>query len=174
MMDEYTISMFIDDELDLDEKIEFVENIHEDAAFKNEAIKLLKQEKELSQDLVEQIPAVSLDLPARRRPPVSIPFTIATAALAVTVVLLTFVLLVQQQTGPSPYRFVLYQPDAGRAEIAGSFTGWQRLPMNELGTTGYWEIQLDLSKGEHRYSYILEGDKRIADPTVLTLSLIHI
>ena len=170
-MDEYIISMFIDDELDLDEKIDFVEKAHESEEFKNETISLLNQEKELRCDPVEHIPAVTVPMLARKRHPVFIPFTIATAALAVTVVILTFVLLLQYQTGTSSYRFVLYQPDTARAEIAGSFTDWQRLPMNELGTSGYWEIQLNLPKGEHRFSYILEGNKRIADPTVLTREL---
>jgi len=167
-MDEYIISMFIDDELDLDEKIEFVEKVHKSAVFKDETISLLTQEKHLRQEPVEHIPSVSLPVRKKRMSAAFIPFTIATAALAVTVVILTFVLMIQQQTTPSTYRFVLYQPETARAEIAGSFTDWQRLPMNELGTSGYWEIQLDLPRGEHRYSYILEGDKHIADPTVLT------
>ena len=40
--------------------------------------------------------------------------------------------------------------------------------MKKMGTTGYWEITLDLGQGEHRYSYILESDEQIPDPTVMT------
>ena len=35
-MKDYMISMFIDDELDFDEKIELVESVYGDAAVKNE------------------------------------------------------------------------------------------------------------------------------------------
>jgi hypothetical protein len=41
-MTEHFISMFIDDELDLDEKIEFVETLHSDASYKTEAVTLLR------------------------------------------------------------------------------------------------------------------------------------
>ena len=61
---------------------------------------------------------------------------------------------------------MLYRPDVQQAEIAGSFTGWQPRPLRRLGASGYWEIVLDLPEGEHRFAYILEGSRRIADPTV--------
>ena len=38
------ISMFIDDELDYDEKIEFVEEVHADVTVKEEILSLLKQD----------------------------------------------------------------------------------------------------------------------------------
>jgi hypothetical protein len=40
--------------------------------------------------------------------------------------------------------------------------------MKRVGTSGYWEVTLDLPEGEHRFSYILEGNRRLADPTILT------
>ena len=40
MMQDYLISMFIDDELNLDNKIEFVETVHEDRKFKDETVDL--------------------------------------------------------------------------------------------------------------------------------------
>ena len=67
-----------------------------------------------------------------------------------------------------PYRFVLYQPDAGQVELAGSFSGWKTLPMKKMGISGYWEVIVDLYPGEHHYSYIIEGSRRIPDPTILT------
>lgn len=42
-MKDYLISMFIDNELDLDEKIIFVETVHDEQAFKDEAIDLLSR-----------------------------------------------------------------------------------------------------------------------------------
>lgn len=70
-----------------------------------------------------------------------------------------------------PYRFVIYQPGTARAEIAGSFTGWQALPMKRTGSGGYWEITLDLPQGVHRFSYILDQNRRTADPTIPTREL---
>ena len=52
------ISLFIDDELDLDDKLSFVETVHAEAVFKNEAIELLNQEKMLRADGVERVPEV--------------------------------------------------------------------------------------------------------------------
>ncbi len=40
--------------------------------------------------------------------------------------------------------------------------------MNKIGTSGYWEITLNLIEGEHRFTYILEGREPFADPTILT------
>jgi 1,4-alpha-glucan branching enzyme len=67
-----------------------------------------------------------------------------------------------------PYRFVIYQPDAEKVEITGSFISWDTIPMKKMGASGYWEIVVDLDQGEHRYSYILENGERIPDPTILT------
>ena len=44
-MKDSLISLYIDNELDLDEKIEFVEAVHHDVSLKDEAIDLLTQEK---------------------------------------------------------------------------------------------------------------------------------
>ena len=168
-MSEYIISMFIDDELGLDDKIEFVEKVHDSKGFKDETVALLHQEKQLRMDPAAQAPKVAAAFPARHRFRVFHPAYVATAALAVALIILSFTFVVQQQTaGPSPYRFVIYQPDVSQVEITGSFTDWQRVPMNALGTSGYWEISMDIPRGEHRFTYILEGEKRFADPTILT------
>ena len=65
------------------------------------------------------------------------------------------------------HRFVIYQPGVEQVEITGSFTDWRSLPMTRAGTGDYWEITIDVPVGEHRFSYILEGDQRLADPTIL-------
>jgi len=67
-----------------------------------------------------------------------------------------------------PHRFVIYKPDISRAEITGSFSDWQPIPMTRLGSSGYWEAVLDLPRGEYRFSYILDGEQGIPDPTILT------
>ena len=38
--------------------------------------------------------------------------------------------------------------------------------MQRIGSSGYWEINLPVPSGEHRFAYILDGDRRISDPTL--------
>jgi hypothetical protein len=166
-MKDYMISMFIDDELNLGEKIEFVESVHADAAFKNETLGLLRQEIRIGSPVVRRVPVIDV----KTRPKVSFSFLRPAASfaagLAAALVILFFA-LPEQKISSIPYRFVIYQPDVEQVDITGSFNGWNTLPMKKMGTTGYWEITLSLEQGEHRYSYILESDKQIPDPSVMT------
>ena len=57
-MEDYLISAYIDNELDLDEKIDFVNTVHENKVFKDETVDLLHQEKMLRTPPVERIPAL--------------------------------------------------------------------------------------------------------------------
>ena len=66
-MKDELISMFIDDEMNLDEKIDFVEQVHTNAAFKASTIEFLHLEKDLRGDVVAQVPEVSI--PARKTAP---------------------------------------------------------------------------------------------------------
>ena len=166
-MKDYMISMFIDDELDFDEKIELVESVHADAAVKNEIVHLLQQEKLIRSPVVNRIRVVEADV----RPELSIYFWRLAAPFAsglAAALIIMFFVLPEQKISSVPYRFVVYQPDVNQVDITGSFTGWKTLPMKKNGATGYWEITLDLQQGEHRYSYILESEVQIPDPSVLT------
>ena len=169
-MKDELISMFIDDEMELDEKIEFVEQVHTDAAFKASTIEFLQLEKDIRGDVVVQVPEVSV--PARKTAPrVFRPVHLAAASLAAAAALLIFLFWPVRQGAPmpnEPYRFVLYRPDVAEAAIAGDFTGWGQVPLQRIGSSGYWEITLDLPRGEHRYIFILGGTTRVPDPTVMT------
>ena len=82
--------------------------------------------------------------------------------------LILFFILVHPQDLPVlANRFIIFQPDTKQVELAGSFTGWQRIPMVQIGNSGYWELKLPVSEGEHRFAYFLDNDRRIADPTIL-------
>ncbi|MGC9325255.1 MAG: glycogen-binding domain-containing protein [Desulfomonilia bacterium] len=167
-MTEHMISMFIDDELDLDDKIQFLEEIHRNEQFKNETQDFLRLEKTLRSEAVEAVPEVSVPLTGKALPFALLrPVNLAVMTMAVAVVILSFALLVQHQESLVPYRFVLYQPDTDTVEVAGSFTGWERVSMNRVGKSGYWELTLDLPQGDHRFVYFLEGDQRTLDPTIL-------
>ena len=165
-MKDYLISSYIDDELDLDEKIEFVETVHEQVAFKDEAVDLLHQEKQVRGEVVDRVPAVALT--EKHRSAISFwrPAGIFAAGLAAVLLVMFFVTPQPEQVMSATHRFVLYQPDASRVEITGSFLDWQAVPMKKTGTSGYWEAVLEVPAGEHRLCYILEGGRRIPDPTI--------
>jgi hypothetical protein len=176
-MKNYLISLFIDNELNLDEKIDFVENTHGDQVFKDEAIGLLKQEKLLHAEMVHRVPQVQAV--EEKEPWKELLFTwLRPAGLFATGLALGAVLLlVRPSIDPppvlstvanveTPYRFVIYRPDASQAEIIGTFTGWQPVSMKKIGASGYWSLTLDLGEGEYQYSYVVEGGQQITDPTV--------
>jgi hypothetical protein len=168
MMQNYLISMFIDDELDLDNKIEFVETVHENRDFKDETIDFLQQEKMVRADVVDHLPDVKFPQKEKLGLPLWRPLTIFASGLAAALILVAFFIHPAKEPLSAAHRFVIYQPGAEQVEIAGSFTGWHTLPMNRAGNSDYWEITLDVPAGEHRFSYILEGDRRLADPTILS------
>lgn len=166
---DYLASMYIDNEMNLDEKRRFVERVRADHAFCALTLSLLEQEKLLREPLVPAEPVLDKNWhPPLRRVVSRLLKPIAFAAAGFTVAMLLFL------THPDDHealkgskRFVLFEPAADRVELAGSFTGWQRLAMRRIGDTGYWELNLAIPSGEHRFVYILDGHRRMADPTLL-------
>jgi hypothetical protein len=170
-MSEHLISQYIDDELDLDDKIGFVEIVHAEKRFKDETVALLRQEKRLREEAVHAVPDFRLpDFQLKeRRSPWKLRRLRPLAAMAAGLAAAAFVLIAlwpSPEIPLRPFRFVLYQPEAGSVELAGSFTGWNKIPLRHAAGSGYWEITLELPPGEHRFSYIVEGGRRLADPTV--------
>jgi hypothetical protein len=165
-MNDQLISMYIDDELSLDDKIDFIEIVHENKGFKDDALNLLRQEKLIRADVVENMPALSI---REHTTPWHLklfkPFAAVAAGLAAAAVL-RFIFLSAPEPTLRPYRFVIYQPEAERVELAGSFSGWKKIPLKHAGNSGYWEITLELPEGDHRFSYIIEDDRRLTDPTI--------
>ena len=166
-MQDYLISMFIDDELDLDNKIEFVETVHSDRNFKDETVGFLRQEKVICAEVVDDIPPVKVQLKEKAGFPLWRPMAIFASGLAAALILFFFTQPPKEQLSTA-HRFVIYQPGVEQVEITGSFTDWRVLPMNRAGSSDYWEVTIDVPAGEHRFSYILEGDQRLTDPTILT------
>ena len=176
-MNDLLISMYIDDELDLDEKITFVQTIHSDGEFSRLAEELLVQEKALRQEITLPLPA-AISLPQQSLRDklaklLTLPSGLPLATLVATTALLcVFLFFGGQDRKQAPvgheiaYRFVLYNPELTKAEIIGSFSNWQPLQMEKIGTSGYWAITVKLPEGEHAYSYLLDSRERITDPTV--------
>jgi len=165
-MKDYLISSYTDDELNLDEKIEFVETVHENVSFKDEAVDLLYQEKLIRGKVVDRTPVVSFRAKRSFFIPLWRPTGIFAAGLAVALLVMFFVTPRQEQSMLTTHRFVIYQPDVAQVEITGSFLGWNAVPMQRSGTSGYWEAVLKVPAGEHRLCYIIEGRERIPDPTI--------
>jgi hypothetical protein len=166
----YLISMFIDDEMDLDEKIGFVKKVHEEDDFYDESLELLEQEKLIRSTPVDSVPLIRpkekkswFDLFLLR------PYRLLAPAGAMAAVIILLIFSLQEEAPVSiNHRFIIYEPEVSKVEISGSFTDWKVLQLKRIGSTGYWQIELDIPKGEHRYTYILEERERVADPTILT------
>jgi hypothetical protein len=170
-MKEEWISAFIDNELELDEKIGFVETVHADRAFKDETVELLEQERLLRGAPVGRIPPVVSPMPAPAPFKWLRPLILGLGSVAV--LLMVWIHLDPRSETPMPvlaktHRFVIYYPGIEKAEISGSFTDWRPVEMERVGTSGYWEALLKVAVGEHRFAYILDGNKQIPDPTVRT------
>ena len=170
MPNEFLISLFIDDELDLKEKAAMVRCLGSDPAFVRQTLSFLELEQSLRAPATETIP-LPRDISKPRRLPAAAFLRVAAAFLVVVCasVFGVYHWTSSPEKAPSPVsqRFVIYLPQADRVEIAGTFTSWKRLPLNRLGSSGYWEINLNLKQGEHRFSYIVGGDRAMADPTIL-------
>jgi hypothetical protein len=164
MKDEF-ISLFIDDAMTLDEKIEFIELIHTDKAYKDDTVLFLQQESTLRSDVTQTTPVV--DIGAGTRFNVYIRRTWGYLATAAATACIIFFLTFQSPvTATVPFRFVLYQPEAKQVQLSGSFTDWQAVTMNRIGDSGYWDITVGIPRGEHQFSYILNGEKTLADPSI--------
>ena len=172
-MDDSLISLFIDDEMDLDDKIVFVETVHSSRQFSLDAVALLEQEKLLHQLPARMPAAVMAGL--QEQPSFSWfrsfrswwqPMT--GFATAVALMGLGFLLMPTQPppVPPAEQRFVLYLPQASQAKIVGTFTDWSPVAMHKVGTSGYWSLTLKVPQGEHRYSYLVEEGNRMVDPTI--------
>lgn len=163
-MKEELISLFIDDELDVDGKTDFVETIHADPVFAKETLDFLRQEKLLitPQPINLPMPHVSS---LRRLWSFDWPFKALSAGLSAAMICLVL-LWPTSQPPKILHRFVIYEPGVERAEIVGSFSRWKPLSMKSPGRNGYWEVSIELPPGEYEYSYFLDGNKSVADPTV--------
>jgi hypothetical protein len=170
-MNDILISLYIDNELNLDEKITFVETVHADQAFTDETVALLRQEQRL-----RQVPTMCL------APPLTIQATAPSrwqrlttwlkplVGCTVAAVAVALMLLVLRPDTSAPqaewHRFVVYLPEARQPRIIGTFTDWRPVALEPVGGSGYWTLTLKVPEGEHRYSYLVGDDRQIADPTV--------
>jgi hypothetical protein len=165
---DYFCSMYIDNEMDLDEKRRFVKLIRSDKAFYAQTLALLEQEERLRRALREAAARPKKRwLPSVRHVWLRLFKPLAFGAAGFAAAVLMFFSL-PDDPGPAmrSNRFILFEPAADQVELVGSFTGWRRVAMQRIGESGYWELKLDVPSGEHRFAYILDGHRPMADPTL--------
>lgn len=170
---DYLCSMYIDNELNLEEKVQFIEKIRSEEEFFQETVVLLDQEKLLRtqpEKLKLLVPAETRIHPDLKRWIGNLfrPMIYAGAGFALaTLILFNLTTDATDATDQltTAGRFVIFEPAVSRVELTGTFNGWQRMEMKQIGNTGYWELNLGLPAGEHRFAYILDGSRRMADPT---------
>ena len=167
------ISQFIDDELSLSEKSDFIRWLQEDAKRMNEMLEFLKQEMVLRTPLRldRQMPPLT-DLRSKRswldwfRWKHLVP-----VAAAIALLIGIWYRPIPLPNGPSvsvpvSHRFVIYAPEGRQVEIAGTFSDWRPVPMHRIGAHGYWELVLPMQPGEYRYTIMIDRNIRMPDPTV--------
>ncbi|MBE0585231.1 MAG: hypothetical protein IH612_15910 [Desulfofustis sp.] len=180
-MDSQLISLFIDDELDFEEKQVFIRSVRDDGRFADETLALLDVERQIRhvpKELTASLPKRSPVCHGRRSFLDSLtdwyrPAAGFAAALLLVALVRPFLPSAEQQLEPimENHRFVFYHPDTAEAKIVGTFTGWQPVAMQSAGRGGYWSVTLPLPPGEHRYSFLLEEGDAMPDPTVTAREL---
>jgi len=166
-MKEILISQFIDNELTLQEKKEFVVNVKTDNAFYGETIEMLDSEILFNSKLNEKTPP-QLHITKVRKPHKLIQLALAALFMIGLAFLGNKIIHIKSESVSKDiqreYRFVIYNDSASNVELSGTFTNWHKIPMKRINNSNYWEITVPLSKGEHKYAIIADGQV-LADPT---------
>lgn len=62
-------------------------------------------------------------------------------------------------------QFVLKAPDAKNVSLAGDFTGWQPAFTMTRTEPGVWTVVIPLDPGIHQYSFVVDGERWLPDPS---------
>lgn len=67
---------------------------------------------------------------------------------------------------PGGVRFTVLIPAARSVAVAGDFNGWSTVAhsMTRVTEDGLWAIVIPLPKGEHAFSYVVNGTKWLTPP----------
>ena len=68
---------------------------------------------------------------------------------------------------PIPVQFVLVAPDARSVAVVGDFNNWG---LNDTALVaenhdGVWSVSAPVKAGVHRYAFLIDGERYVADPT---------
>ncbi len=69
--------------------------------------------------------------------------------------------------GPEPVKFVLVAPGAKSVAVVGDFNNWGLNDSALVATSnqGVWSVTASVPVGVHRYAFVVNGEKWMADPT---------
>lgn len=64
-------------------------------------------------------------------------------------------------------QFVLVAPDARGVSLVGDFNDWDvaATQLRPAGAGGVWTIEVPLAPGRHRYAFVVDGKRWLADPS---------
>jgi 1,4-alpha-glucan branching enzyme len=67
---------------------------------------------------------------------------------------------------PAGIRFAFVDPEAGSVVLAGTFNQWSLSahPLARMGSRGVWTIVVALAPGEHRYMFVVDGERWVMPP----------
>ena len=75
-------------------------------------------------------------------------------------------LLLVDRSGRSVVQFVLFAPEAKSVALVGDFNDWDpdATPLLTAQSGGAWSVTVPLTPGRHRYAFIVDGTRWVADP----------
>lgn len=64
-------------------------------------------------------------------------------------------------------QFVLVAPGASSVSLVGDFNDWDAMttPMRPVRRGELWSVTIPLSTGRHRYAFLVDGSRWLADPS---------
>lgn len=72
-------------------------------------------------------------------------------------------------SGATDVQFVIVAPGADAVSLVGDFNDWDATltPMHAVrsGAGGLWSVTVPLSPGRHRYAFLVNGKRWLADPS---------
>jgi hypothetical protein len=71
------------------------------------------------------------------------------------------------RTDTTVVQFVLVAPGASSVALVGDFNDWDTTttPMRPVRNGGLWSVTVPLASGRHRYAFLVDGSRWLADPS---------
>ncbi len=71
------------------------------------------------------------------------------------------------RTDTTVVQFVLVAPGAASVALVGDFNDWDTTttPMRPVRSGGLWSVTIPLAAGRHRYAFLVDGSRWLADPS---------
>jgi hypothetical protein len=97
----------------------------------------------------------------------------AFALVALVIAAVRFVPATAPAPAKSPQIFVQFRldaPSARQVSVAGDFTNWKATVSMQRSANGVWTVVVPVEPGVHRYSFVVDGQTWVTDPTAPVVS----